>query len=263
MQTYLSPTFQNRKIMRLTTRLEKLEGEQPDTVLSRSELLLLVSLLARRDALFWPWRFQASRKLPHCEISQRQREYWDGTRGLQAKASGREQWKDLHFTRQRLIASGFVTANHSGGQVTSLFLTGLGEATSRALVGDRLHTCDDTATQVVYRLLQLKYAGKPVRESVLFCRDCVGSPSDWDGMTEMVLPFLTAGCVRAESDTIGRVAYAPTEVPLPEHINVNVESHWDFDDCYCHSFNAERKHLESIEPRDSDECYIPLPATGW
>ncbi len=250
--------------MRLTTRLKTLESAGPSAELTRSELLLLVSLLARRDALFWPWRSQASRKLPHCEIRQRQREYRDGTQGLQAKANGREQWKDLHFTRQKLIASGFVTANHSGGQVTSLFLSPLGEATGRALVGDRLHSCDDTATQVVYRLLQLKYAGKPVRESVLFCRDCVGSPSDWDNLTELVLPFLTAGGVRCDSDTIGRVAYTPVEgVEYPQHISVDVESHWDFDDAYCHSFNAERKHLETVEPRDSDECYIPLAATGW
>ena len=248
--------------MRLSTRLKSLESTGQSAELSRAELLLLVSLLARRDALFWPWRFQAGRKLPHCEIRLRQREYRDGVQGLTAKADGRSQWKDLHFTRQRLIGAGFVTANHSGGQVTSLFLTPLGQATARALVGDRLHTCDSTATQVVFRLLQIKYDSKPIRESVLFCRDCIGVPTDWDGLTEMVLPLLTAGVVRCESDTIGRVAYTPTEVSLPEHVVVDVESHWDFDDAYCQSFNAERKNLEGVEPRDSDECFIPLPSTG-
>ena len=247
--------------MRLATRLKSIEG--PSAELTRSELLLLVSLLARRDSLFWPWRFQASHKLPYCEIRLRQREYMAGTQGLMAKASGREQWKDLHFTRQKLIASGFVSANHSGGQVTSLFLTSLGEATARSLVGERLHSCDDIVVRAVFQFLLLKYEGKPVRESVLFLRDCIGVPTDWDGLTEMVLPLLTAGVVRCDSDTIGRVAYTPTEVSLPSLVAVAVESHWDFDDAYCQSFNAERKHLETVEPRDSDEVYIPLPATGW
>ena len=249
--------------MRLATRLKSLESTGLSAELSRSELMLLVSLLARRDALFWPWRFQAGRKLPHCEIRLRQMEYRDGVQGLTAKADGRSQWKEIHFVRQRLIGAGFVSANHSGGQVTSMFITPLGEATGRALVGDRLHTCDSTATQIVFRLLQLKFDGKPVRESVLFNRDCVGVPSDWDGLTEMVLPLLTAGCVRCDSDTIGRVAYTPTDIPLPSPVAVAVESHWDFDDAYCQAFNAERKHLESVEARDSDECFIPLAATGW
>ena len=249
--------------MRLSTRLKSLESTGPSAELSRSELMLLVSLLARRDALFWPWRFQASRKLPHCEIRLRQREYRDGVQGLTAKADGRSQWKEIHFVRQRLIGAGFVSANHSGVQVTSLFLTALGEATARALVGDRLHTCDSTATQVVFRLLQIKYDSKPIRESVLFNRDCIGVPTDWNSMTEMVLPLLTAGVVRCDSDTIGRVAYTPTQVSLPAHVVVDIDADWAFDDAYCQSFNAERKHLESVEARDSDECYIPLSATGW
>ena len=262
--TDLSPSYLPEiQIMRLSTRLKSLESTGQSAELSRAELLLLVSLLARRDALFWPWRFQAGRKLPHCEIRLRQREYRDGVQGLTAKADGRSQWKDLHFTRQRLIGAGFVTANHSGGQVTSLFLTPLGQATARALVGDRLHTCDSTATQVVFRLLQIKYDSKPIRESVLFNRDCVGIPTDWDSLTEMVLPLLTAGVVRCDSDTIGRVAYTPTQVSLPAHVVVDIDADWAFDDAYCQSFNAERKHLESVEARDSDECYIPLSATGW
>ena len=249
--------------MRLSTRLKSLESTGLSAELSRSELLLLVSLLARRDALFWPWRFQAGRKVPHCEIRLRQREYRDGVQGLAVKADGRSEWKNLHLTRQKFIGAGFASALHSGGQVTSLFLTALGEATARGLVGDRLHSCDSTASQVVFQLLQLKFDGKPVRESVLFNRDCIGSPSDWDSLTEMVLPLLTAGVVRCESDTVGRVAYSPTDIPLPAHVAVDVESHWDFDDAYCQAFNAERKHLESVEARDSDECFIPLAATGW
>ena len=249
--------------MRLATRLKTLESTGPSAELSRAELLLLVSLLARRDALFWPWRFIAGRKVPHCEIRLRQREYMDGTQGLTAKADGRSQWKEIHFVRQRLIGAGFVSANHSGGQVTSLFLSTLGETTARFLVGDRLHSCDSMESQVFYRLLQLKFDGKPIRESVLFNRDCIGVPTDWDGLTEMVLPLLTAGCVRCDSDTIGRVAYSPTDIPLPQHVTVAVDADWDFDDAYCQSFNAERKHLETVEARDSDECYIPLSATGW
>ncbi len=252
--------------MRLSTRLKTLEGSQPDAELSRAELVLLVSLLARRDSLFWPWRHQAGSKVPMCEIRLRQREYRDGTQGLRAKASGREQWKQVHFQRQRLIESGLVVANHSGGQVTSLFLTESGEAYARALVGDRLHSCESIPSKVVFQLLKIRHAelGHPVREHLLFGAPCVGDPSDWNDMTEWALPLLTSGVVRCESDTIGRVAYTPIEgVEYPEHVVVAVQSDPDFEDAYYRSFNSERKTLESVEPRDGDECYIPHPATGW
>jgi hypothetical protein len=233
--------------------------------MSRADGMLLVAILARRDALFWPWRFQIGNSTPLAEIRRRQREYLEGVAGIAVKADGRGDWKNAHEMRQRLINAGMVAATHSGGQVTSVFLTPLGEAYARALVGDRLHTVESAEPVFIYlKILSDLTPDKAVRESVLFNRDCVGCPNDWDPMTEHLLPFLTSGMVRQDSDTEGRACYTPVDgAAEPEMIAVNVAADDAFDTAYVKAFNAERQTLESCEPRDPHEIYIPLPASGW
>jgi len=250
---------------RIETRLAALERGQSAGGMSRAESMLLVAILARRDSLFWPWRYQLGNATPLAEIRRRQNEYLAGAVGIAVKADGRGDWKNAHEMRQSLIASGMITATHSGGQVTSVFLTALGEATARALVGDRLHTTESAMPVFTYlQILSAQTAVKAVRESVLFNRDCVGCPSQWAELTEHMLPFLTSGMVRQDSDTQGRAAYTPIAgITPPETITVDVESHPDFDDHYVKAFDAERQALESCEPRDGHELVIPLPATGW
>lgn len=249
--------------MRLSTRLKNLESDQPDSGLSRDESMFLVSLLARRDALFWPWRMVGN-STPHSEIRHRQREYLAGSVGLHAKADGRQQWKAVHFMRQRLIAAGFISAIHSGGQVSSVFLTPLGEATARALVGDRL--CSFQRAKIALALILLRCKGQETTacsESQLFGRELHGCPNDWDDETETVLPLLTCGIVACESDSQGRAIYIPRmEVAEPEHVQVDTASIDELDSLYVKSFNDERKFLESVEPRDPSEVVIPNPR-GW
>jgi hypothetical protein len=248
--------------MRLNKRLSDLETAQPNSGLSRDECLWLVSLLARRDSLFWPWRFQMNSSVPYAEIYRRQREYLDGSVGLRAKADGKSNWKQAHHMRQKLISGGYISANHSGGQVTNVFITSLGESTSRALVGDRLKTVGDFMVRVVHELLRRR--NKATREGVLFQRQLAGCPNDWDDLTELVLPLLVAGCVRCDSDTRGVACYTVTSVAIPELVTVDgIDSSMDFDDAYIIAFNAERSVLEQVEPRDPHEIVIPFPATGW
>jgi hypothetical protein len=248
---------------RLNTRINALESRTSDD-LSHSDRMLLVSLLAKRDAMFWPWRLTFDCTTPYAEIRDRQREYISGVSGIAIKADGKSEWKTAHATRQRLIASGMITATHSSGQVSSVFLTPRGEAVARALVGPRLQTCETAKRVFIMLVLKMKTTENPiVRESVLFERTCNGNPSDWDADTEQVLPFLTSGVVLAVPDTVGRVLYRPVEgIEFPESIEVDIESSEEFDNLYLKTFEDERQMLEHVEPRDSNEIFIPCPACG-
>ena len=250
---------------RLKTKLDRLE-QQAGTIgeLTPAAKMLLVELLARLHALFWPWRWTLTYQPPHCEIKARQRDYLNGVVGISAKSSGRQNWKSAHELRQSLIASGHLTATHSGGQIVSMFLTPLGEATGRALVGDYLATFHDEGREVLERLRRLVVLTErtAVAETVLWGRACHGDPQTWDYLTERVLPLLNAGLVRCEPDTTGRVIYIPIEgVPEPEKIDVpNVEPDPQYLQLYLKCWSDERNNLERCKPRDPAECFVPNPA---
>jgi len=251
---------------RLSSRLAALEATQNTNELSAPERRLLVSILARRDSLFWPWRYSRGSQIPFCEIRTRQKEYLSGAAGTAVKADGAANWKASHELRQRLISSGLVTAVYGGGQILSVFLTAEGEGVARALVGSRLHQFHESGIIVLARLQGLSTQTKvrAVRESVLWGHEYLGDPSDWNHMTEMILPCLTAGLVQANSDTEGRACFTPIDgVPEPPEITVNVVADESMDALYLKSFASELSVLKSMEPRDPHEVYIPLPATGW
>ena len=247
--------------MRLETRLKNLEAFEPSAGLSRPEKKLLVSLLGRRDGLFWPWRFQLGSPIAFPEIYRRQREYLDGSVGLQAKADGKGNWKQAHETRQRLIAVGCLKANHSGGQVVNVFLTPIGEATAMALAGPGLSTLQDIETRALREILRRD--GGVMRESTLFGIPCVGDPSDWNRYTQFALPLLTSGAVSCHSDTVGRACYRLVSDEIPEIVTVQVQHEEAMGDAYIRAFNNERLVLEGCTPRDPHELFIPLPESGW
>ena len=250
----------------LKKRLADIEATTATNSLEPSEAKLLVNVLARRDALFWPWRFQIHSKISHPEIRRRQAEYLAGTVGVAVKADGRDNWKSAHQQRQNLITAGLISATHSSGQVQSVFLTAQGEATARAMVGDRLHSFHESGVVVLARLRDLSAATpvRAVRESVLWGRELIGCPNSWDDCTEMILPLLTSGIVKADSDTQGRACYTPVAgIEEPPEITVSVAADDALDELYLSSFHNERQTLENVEPRDPHEICIPLPASGW
>ena len=249
----------------LRKRLAAAEAATATNSLDISEAKSLVQILARIDALFWPWRFQIHSRTPFTEIRQRQREYLSGITGVTIKADGAHQWKEAAELRQRLIASGLIHAVHSGGQVQSVFLTPKGESIARALVGSRLRTFHQVRElRALLRIRSEKTPVRAVRESMLFGIDGVGDPTEWNDWTEMILPLLTCGIVAANSDTQGRACYTPIDdIPEPPEIVVSVAADPDADELYLSTFNNERAVLETLEPRDPHEVFVPLPATGW
>lgn len=244
--------------MKISTRLANLETGRPEA-LSENDVRFLVELLAKRDAIFWPWR--CGSVLSICEMHRRQREYLSGEIGISAKGSGKNQWKQAHEKRNRLIAAGYILGSYQGGQVQSVLLTSKGEAMGRALVGDRLITLADIRCHAICELLR-RFGGL-VRESQLFDRPCIGGPSEWEDWVEMVLPLLTAGIVQATSDGPGCVLFSLTEKPFPNEMQVisDTASNPDFDDAYVVAFDAERASLAKAQSRDSNEIFIRVPAT--
>ena len=80
----------------------------------------------------------------------------------------------------------------------------------------------------------------------------------------MILPLLTSGIVKADSDTQGRACYTPVDgIEEPPEITVSVAADDALDELYLSSFHNERQTLENVEPRDQHEICIPLPASGW
>lgn len=156
--------------------------------------------------------------------------------------------------RQRLIQAGMLTALYSGGQVTSMFLSPLGEATARSLVGDRLYSLREVSA--AYDAIT---EDSWTSESLLFSQNLVGDPKDWEDSTELVLPLLVAGLVVAGSDTYGRVGYRRTDRELPpDEPLVDIACDDDMDSVYMNAFNSERDSLTACEPFDSSEILIPL-----
>ncbi len=249
---------------RLSSRIAALERRGgTDGELSPAGKTLLVEILARRDALAWPWRFTLTYRPPHCELRTRWEEYQSGVVGIAAKSSGRTNWKTAHELRQSLIVSGHLTAVHGGGQITSMFLTATGEAVARGCVGDYLANFHDEGVEALDRLRRLVVLTEcsAVAETVLWGRRCVGDPSEWNYLTDRILPCITAGAVRVEPDTVGRIVFIPTDgVPEPEKIDVNVEPAPQFLQVYLKSWSDERSSLERCEPRDPSECFVPNPA---
>ena len=120
---------------------------------------------------------------------------------------------------------------------------------------------DAAVSHAVMRMMVQQY-GSPIRESVLFGVPCVGNPQDWQDSTERLLPLLTHGLLKADSDTQGRILYSLVDdVELPEPSNDSVEPEPEADELYLREFNAERNTLENAEPRDPSELYIPISAS--
>jgi hypothetical protein len=256
------PTFpRNQMTRRIRNRLFDLEiqAHSMSDSLSPRARRMLVELVGKRDALFWPWRCTTAPKHlePMPAIYERQRSYLERSTGTMVKADGRGSWKVAAATRLELIGSRMVDAISSGGQVSSMVLTGLGEAIARALVGPRLRAFKDI--EILWaRLQRLAAERSPVSESRLFGQDLFGDPADWEHWFESVLPMLTSGVARATSDTQGRIYFGPTGSPPPEPIDVEIDSIPDADGWYLQAFEQERIFLDSLE--SGSEIFIPLPS---
>lgn len=220
------------------------------------ELKMLVDLVARRDALFSPWRTPV--RDPICQrfsaIRQRQVDYLSGVRGSAAKATGRDKWKDTHHVRNGLLARGWASATSAGGQVTSLIVTELGDATAQPSISKDHSTVKDA----------LPYLGMIRRfgslsESTLNQRELTGDPTAWASFSELLLPLLVRGLVTAASDTQGRLFYAAgTGEPVEPPAVAQAVVPWAFD-YYFKVYHSERLSLEQIST-EGGEVYIPVPA---
>lgn len=221
---------------------------------------MLIEIIGRRDALFWPWRYVAT----DCDfthgslIRERQNAFLERREGISVKADGQRDWKSASATRLELAGAKLVEPIFSSGQVQSLLLTDLGEALGRALVGPRLKNLDQAAL-VFSRLLQCEATGqKLVGEGRLFGKSLVGNPNDWEAWFEPVLPLLTSGAVVANSDTQGRVVLSSKTSTLPKAVKFDVEPLEDGDALYLAAFENERATLAKLS--GGCDIYIPMPA---
>jgi hypothetical protein len=247
---------------RIRNRLFDLEiqSNSMDQALSAAAVKMLVEILGKRDALFHPWRVSIATPR-HLEsmpaILARQRAYRDRAEGIMVKADGRRNWKLAHATRLELVSSRMVAPISSGGQITSMTITPMGQAYARAVVGC-LQSVDD-ARLLLERLERLEKERRPVSESRLFGQELSGDPSDWEPWTEAMLPLIVDGAVDSMSDTEGRIYYSSTGRSVPAEIQrFDIEPLDDAVEWYGQAFAQERMLLDALES-DSGEVFIPLP----
>jgi hypothetical protein len=243
----------NRK--NLSGRLKAFEVRkmQSDSDETRS---MLVEVLARRDAVFFPWR------TPELVAKMRpiQRGLLDGTRGVSARAAGRQEWKSFHASRLALIENGFCSAI-GNQEVSTLRLLPLGEVVARTWVSHELSTPFESAFIVdKMRTLQgREFLGKRwYSESEVFGLELHGDPSDWAQLLGMVLPALTEGVLEANCDVHGRVFFSFTGKDFTEQPTTKEPLRPTLWRTYSKAFDAERSRLETLEPEDAAALVIPV-----
>lgn len=242
---------------RISTRIKNLEAKAS----SDSDIdyrAMLVTTLARRDALHFPWRTDKKFNLP--VIRRWQKEDIAGKRGVSARASGRSDWKTSMETRNALVTAKLCTAKLSrGGEVSGLVLTPQGEADARALVGSRLFSLNDALPQLIFHYLKIRKETTKgtMIESLLWQRTLAGYSDEWDHLLEPLLPLLTAGLISCDRDVPGRLYFAIKAESLPEPVTSNEQASDEFDEIYIEAYKDERNRLEATER--SDEIYIPIP----
>ncbi len=252
----IKPTSQSfqMSIKRLLLQLGKIE-EQTSEGLSDGALSMLVATLGKLDAMFYPWRSIGSFRGAVAVLcgQYRAKQY-----GIAARGAGLEQWKSASNERAQLQNAGLAIATTAHSQTTGLVLTPEGLSMARALTGT------PGRIEVGVRLMQSKQADWRngwCSESTLFGRELSGNPSDWEELTELVVPAQIAGCVYANCDCDGRVFYRLdsqefTELPpcdrKPEQWAV---------DAYLQAYKTERRALQTLE--DNDGLIIPIPKGGY
>jgi len=240
--------------MNLKSRLSRLEQQAASA--NDDWQRLLVSLLARLDALAWPFREHTGSFRP--EVRRLFREYLSGVGGLRASGQGETSWKAAHFARNQLIESGRCDAVTSGGQVTGLRLTPQGLADAMALVGTRLRSITESSG-VLQRIRAAN--GQWLSESDLFGIPLDGDPTIWAGLIDYVLPLLRAGIVESNSDLRSRSYFRSIDgVQVPAEAASSLsEASWS-DSWYIASFNSERAALMRLECLDGG-IVIPVRCT--
>lgn len=258
-------------VKRISQRLKQLELSTAQEAATANRML--VELIARRDALFFPWRGRAENH-GHLFFEQ-MNEVWAGKRGFSAKASGVADWQTASEQRSMLIDRGLAKPLRTkGGEINALKITPMGDAIARALVGDRLYTFNDPLPRAVYAYMCCMFDvcqpwlfGRWMSESLLWQRPLHGDPAAWQHLDEAVLPLLTAGLVKQSYDIPGRVYYslrhwdAVGRLEVQEHTEptVEIEADPDMDDIYAATYDSERTALSKLEA--TAEVHIPIPAS--
>ena len=250
---------------RITSRLAKLEDSQGSGELDADSSRLLVSLIGRFDALWWPFRTHEGTY--RAEVQRMQVAYLAGTGSLRAASQGENNWKAGHYARNALIAAGLASAAKSGGQVTGLRLTPQGICDAMAMVGDRLHRLANETTLTMLGILQrfegCNHSGKWMIENNLFGEGvCVGvDPNDWHHAIDYLLPLLRYGYAKSTSDIWNRCYFIAVDgVDIRDEPPSDMDVQPWADHLYVESFNNERRALQRLVCEDGG-IYLPMRCT--
>lgn len=243
-----------QKMIAKVTAVERATSTTPE---SDGASRMLVATLAKLDALFFPWRQQGDFR---GAISATQRSHFEGKYAIAARGSGFEQWKSAANERAELQRAGLAKIVTAKSQAVGLKLTAEGLSVARGLVG----AIESIALGIaMLKAAEAKWRNKYCSESDLFGTQLVGDSSQWEQLTEFMLPSLIAGCVFANSDCDGRVYYRLQHedyVEPPAHERREPEQ-WAID-CYLEAFATERVALSKLENTDGG-LVIPMPRGGW
>jgi hypothetical protein len=248
-------------------RLSALETKHQPAIEQRAAAL--ADILARTDALFWPARIIGGKTARLAALEAERSDYHSTGIHWAGLAEGNSRaWKQNERQRAALETAGLVRISRAES-TPRLRLTLEAEHSTRRALG--LSTLYDAIPRELFRVITeapdspLTRAGGWVAESYLTGWDYNSRPqaSDWDALTELMLPMLTAGIVESRTTTAAQIFYRAAR-PLPAREDApQIEIATAPDsilEVYSRAFGEGSEARERLE-NPGAELYIPLSAT--
>jgi hypothetical protein len=254
--------------MNIPSRLDALETKHQPAI--EQHAAALADILARVDALFWPARIVGGKTGRLAALEAERSAYHSTGIHWAGLAEGNSRaWKQNERQRAALETAGLVRISRAES-TPRLRLTKEAEHSTRRALG--LATLYDAIPRELFRVITeapadspLTRAGGWVAEGYLAGWDYTErpKPSDWDALTELMLPMLTAGIVESRTSTTAQIYYRAAR-PLPaleDEPQIEITSAPDsILEVYSRAFGEGSEARERLENQGA-EIYIPLSAT--
>ncbi|MEJ7591125.1 MAG: hypothetical protein WKF77_06215 [Planctomycetaceae bacterium] len=246
----------------LNKRLDSLEPARSGQTFSPAALAILASVYGKLHALFLPYRSHLD-SWPG--IGRLRRGYIGGTIGISASVSGQKNWVAGHDARLELESAGLAVCIRGAVETTGLILTPKGRAVAWSLCRELIPGIQHSGIMVQHLAeglepCRIRGTERWVSEAKLFGLPCVGSTSDWQHMTDLLLEPAISGAVQSTADVAGHVFYKFVR-PFEDLPSIdNVEPNDMAVDAYLSSYKSELARLRNLDSVDG-EIVVPLSVT--
>lgn len=259
--------------MSIRRKLATMEGARASTGCIMDFQEPLSSILGTYDGWFLPYRFSDNTRrsslgswIQELDAIRKRGVIWRGQSG----GGSAKNWKADERVRNAMVKAGLIEVARARGALPGIRLKP--EAMEAARKGLGLLTLASPVTRFLYD--KIVEEGKKERgggqsrlasyvcEDTLFGKSYEERPcgSQWYDDHEKLMALIVAGCVESRCSTTKHVHFRATGVPIPVVPQLEVETFSDAAGAaYYQASMAADDERDSLP--DSDEVYIPLPAS--